>query len=499
MKGFFSPIPAALPLLLWKTPPGLEQVLAQEGVPFEVVRDAHPFVFRGSRYIVFDGRVTPRATLASMLTAEHVAIDVDAIRREELSDPFASLLDTRATRASWPVGFHRVSERVARRPRASIRRRVVGRLRSAVTAAGGAWVRLAPFPYPYRSAFSFRADLDEPVPEDYLRFAAAREPLADCCTHFVSTHAYSHHPAVLRDLGAHDAQSHGHFHHVYRDAEANRVNLERAHRILAGWGIEATGFAAPHGRWSPGLDDVMEDFGYRYSSDFQLGYDDYPFFPWKGDRFSRVLQIPVHPVCEGLFIEAGIGEGQVIGDYLASVVEARLSAGELAVAYGHPERRLGRMPEVMAALARVVEESSLVWRATFTSIARWWRWRAERRWLVIPREAGRIEIQFSDWDDEYPMAVEIHRGAFSASIPVTGPRMILSLGNLVYERSNDGAELPEPPMIERPAPSLKNAVRAAIDWETVTPLGEIPATTLPNRVKRGLRWWKHRQGRARAS
>ncbi len=305
-------------------------------------------------------------------------------------------------------------------------------------------------------------------------------------------------PRCLRDLKEHDAQSHGHFHHVYRDPQANRLNLERAHRILGGFGIDPTGFAAPHGRWSLGLDDALEDFGYRYSSDFQLGYDDFPFFPWKGDRFSRVLQVPVHPVCEGLFLEAGISDGQAIGEYLAEVVASRLEAGELAIAYGHPDRRLGRMPEVLSALARTVESSSLVWRVTFGELARWWRWRAERKWLVIPRDDNRLEIQFDDWDPEYDVALEIHRGDFFCSVPVSGPRMTIGLGGLAYQRSGGGKPLPDPPAIERPSPSLREAVRKAIDWETVTPLAEIPRTTLSNRVKRSLRWWKLKRARTGA-
>ena len=175
----------------------------------------------------------------------------------------------------------------------------------------------------------------------------------------MSTDAYAHHATVLRDLRDHDTQSHGHFHHVYRDPETNRLNLERAHRILESFGLEPMGFAAPHGRWNAGLDDALEDFGYLYSSDFQVGYDDFPFFPWRGDRFSRVLQIPVYPVCEGLFIEAGIGDGRAVGEHLAEVVAARLDAGELAIAYGHPERRLGRMPEVLPALAEVARARPL--------------------------------------------------------------------------------------------------------------------------------------------
>jgi hypothetical protein len=490
MSRLYTAIPVGLPLLLWETPPGLEQILAQEGVPYEVVRDAHPLVLGRGRFILFDGRTTPRATLTAMLSPEQVAIDIDALRAGEPCDPFVALADTRAARASWTVGFRKLTERVSRHDKGRIRRRLIGRLRQAVTAAGGVWIRVAPFPYPYRSAFSFRADLDEPVAEDYFRFAEARASLGDCCTHFVSTHAYAHHPSVLRDLKDHDTQSHGHFHHIYRDPEANRLNLERAHRLLASFGLEPTAFAGPHGRWSPGLDDALEDFGYLYSSDFQLGYDDFPFFPWKCDRFSRVLQIPVHPVCEGLFLEAGLDDGRAIGEYLAGAVATRLAAGELAIAYGHPERRLGRMPEVLQALAATAASSSLTWRVSLSGLARWWRWRAERKWLVIPREDHVLEIQFSEWDPEYEIALEIHRGDFFCSLPVTGPRMTLSLSGLAYERSRGTESLPEPPEIERPSPSLRKAIRAAIDWETVTPLTEIPRSSLPNRVKRGLRWWK---------
>ena len=42
---------------------------------------------------------------------------------------------------------------------------------------------------------------------------------------------------------------------------------------------------------------------------------------------------------------------ELIGDYFRQVIASRLDAGELAVIYGHPERRLGRMPEIMKAIA----------------------------------------------------------------------------------------------------------------------------------------------------
>jgi hypothetical protein len=118
--------------------------------------------------------------------------------------------------------------------------------------------------------------------------------------------------------------------------------------------------------------------------------------------------------------------------------------------------------------------------------------------MVIPREDHRIEIQFSEWDDEYPVALEIHRGDFFCSVPVTGPRMSMSLEGLAYQKSGGVGPLPAPPEVERPSASLRGALRAAIDWETVTPLSEIPRSSLSNRMKRGLRWWRLRRAEARA-
>ena len=94
-----------LPLLLWRTPPGLELILAQEGVPFEMVRDAHPLVV-SRRPVRPVRRPVDAAALARCpaLTPEHVAIDIDVLRRGEPCDPFDALVDTRAAQASWTIG-----------------------------------------------------------------------------------------------------------------------------------------------------------------------------------------------------------------------------------------------------------------------------------------------------------------------------------------------------------------------------------------------------------
>ncbi len=487
----FSNLPP-LPLILWETPPGLEMILQQEGVPTLRARDTHPLAFRAGRFVLYDGRRVSPSTVRSTLTPEHVALDIDLLRREDGQDLFEALVDTRGAKVFWKLSEGVVSERVARFPKATIRHRLIPRLMHAVTNSGGVWARLAPYPFPYRSAFNFRADLDETMPEDYERFARARRPIEDCCTHFVSTHAYGKEQEILQDLRRFDTQSHGHYHFIYRDPEANRRNLRRARRILEDVGFASIGFAAPHGRWNPGLDEVLEDFGYQYSSDFQLGYDDLPFFPWRGDRFSTVLQVPIHPICEGIFMEAGIEGGRAIAEHLSEIVHAKVAAGEPAFVYGHPENRLARYPEVLAGLASAIADEPYLWRVTLSDFAQWWRWRNAQQWSLVPRMGGKYELQFEEWGSQFPLALEVVRGQHVAMVPITGPRMLLRLEDLAYERR--GRPSPPVPQVFPPrSPSLRAAVRNALDWETVTPLDDLPTKLFRDRLKKRLRQWRQPQ------
>lgn len=482
--------PPLLPLLLWKTPPGLEMILRQEGIPFETIHEPHPIVLHRGRFVLFDSQ-SEESARGVPVGVDQVAIDINTLRNGWAYDPFTALIDTQAGLCSWTIAGVSLTERVAAFDKGSIRRALLSRLREEVTRLGGLWIRLAVFPYPYRGAFNLRLDLDEPIPTDYHRFAEARRPLDDCTTHFVSTAAYGLDESVLTDLKHVDTQSHGHFHVVYRDPASNRRNLERAHDCLIAAGFDPVGFAAPEGRWNPGLDAAIERLGYRYSSDFSVGYDDLPFFPWRGDRFSKVLQVPIHPICEGLFLNAGRDDSASIATHLVKVVRARIDQGEPAFVYGHPERRLARFPEVLAALVREIERYDLLWRTTLTEFSHWWAWRGRRRWSVTARGSGRVEVAFEDWSDSYPLTLEIVRGSHVASLPMVRPRGTLQLDGLSFERATARVDLPTPSAV-RPPFSLKAAVRSAIDWETITPVEELDDSSPSLLLKKTLRLLRDR-------
>lgn len=475
-----------LPLVLWKTPPGLEMLLRQEGVPVRLASNDRPTSIRAGRFVLYDGRQGRPRTLDD---ADQVGIDLQDFRD---LPPLANLLDHQGATHSWEVGGTRIRERIGRVDRSAIRGAWIGRLKRAVEQAGGVWARLAPYPYPYRSAFNLRIDLDEPAPDDYFAFARARKPLDDCSTHFVCTAAYGALPDVLADLRGLDTQSHGHHHHVYRNPAQNLANLQRADQVLRDRGFAPTGFAGPGGRWNRGLGLALESLGYAYSSEFQTGHDDWPFSPWLDDRFSTVLQLPIHPVCEGIFLEAGIDDPAAIADYLAGVLRAHVASGTPAFLYGHPEGRLGRYPSIVDRLAREVSALSRTWRVTLTEFARWWRWRDDRRWALVARGPGWVEAVCENWDSAYPLAVEIDQGGHSATLPISSARTPIRLDRLVYERRQWRADLPSPTAETAPF-SLRGTIRRAIDWELVTPLEELPSQTWPDRLKYRLRRWKRWQ------
>jgi hypothetical protein len=150
---------------------------------------------------------------------------------------------------------------------------------------------------------------------------------------------------------------------------------------------------------------------------------------------------------------------------------------------------------VIAALAEAVAGEALLWRVTLTEFARWWRWRDGRAWSLVTRPAGLLEVQFDDWRPDYALGLEVVRGRHVATVPLATSRTTLRLGDLAYVFRPARPGVPAPTLVRR-SPSLRAVLRTALDWETTTPLDELPTDTLPDRVKKGLRLWREtRRGR----
>ena len=476
-----------LPLILWRTPGPVEQMLRQEGVPIVLADDEAAFRTSAGRFVIHDGGCTrDERRLVAMLRPGQVSIDIDRCRGGVLFDPFAAWLDTSTRLKTWRIGAAILTERVARYEKAALRRRVVDTIRYDVLAAGGVWIRQAPWAVGMRGVFHFRADLDEPFPEDVRRFLDAVEPVGDALTVFVSTRAYGTDVATLGRLRPYDVQSHGHHHVAYRRPDANHRNLARAAAVLREHGFDPDGFAAPESRWSPHVDHAAEAVGARFGSEFSLAYDDRPFFPARRDGRSPILQIPVHPLCEGLWPEAS-DRAECVGMHLRRVVEARLDAGEPAFVYGHPERRLGRMPHAIRPLVESVTGRPRLWRVTMREYAAWWRRRIGLAWTVRMTDPGRFIAEVARSSSVFEAALEVVRADGSvAVVDPQGERAVIDLAALRFETRR--AEPPLPPPVDSSAErGLKTALKRLLDWETVTPVEELAADTPLKALKRELR------------
>ena len=472
-----------LPLVVGETHPSLRRILSQEGIPWRDRERGEP----QGRFLLFDSAINARQTVA----AGQVAIDMDEIRASSADDPFVALDDTRARRAVWQIGGYAVSEEVSRRDKRELRRKVIDRLRARVEEAGGIWLRVAAVPFPYRAAFSFRFDHDEFVASDFDGVMDAIRGHEHATTHFVCGSTHEGQVEALARLRGLDVGSHGYWHHTYADQGANQRNIARGIEALRGRGIEPSGFAAPHGRYHDSLPKILGSLGVSHSSEFGLAYDDWPFF----EQDARVLQIPIHPICLGIFLEAAAAGGvasrdeqtraaEAVANHLCRVAETKYQGGEPIFLYGHPDRRLGRHTQVLQRVFATVDGFAAVWKTNYSQFARWWRRRAEVR-VRAYRAESEIVVLAEGLPPDFRVAVEVARGDHVAPLPLSDRVMRFSPDGLVFQ--NRRPRSPHSPRRFDRLPSLRASVLRLLDWETTTPLDELSTDNWKGWVKHRLR------------
>ncbi len=472
-----------LPLILDHVPPGLAEVLAQEGIPFEQRENG----LTQGRFVLFDSR---QGTCRPIARGQ-LAVDVDRFRRGSGEDPFAALDDQRAQRHRWQIAGLTVAEEIARVDRRAVRRKLLASLREQIERSGGIWLGVAAFPFPYRSALNFRIDYDRYDRQDFdetFRTIAGNE---HATSHFVNAAAYLPHDDALARLRGLDVGSHGYRHHTYRTAKENLTNVRRGIETLRALGIEPSGFAAPHGRFNRGLLEALETLGVGHSSEFGLAYDELPFFPNAGN----VLQIPVHPVSLGIFLEAVQGEGprrasatqqavRAAIDHFRETARGKYRAGEPLFFYGHPTGRLGRFPQVLRAVFDTADAFGAIWKTTLSEFAAWWRVRAGLRISVV-REQNRFVVTAAGQSSAYRVAIDYWRGPHVARMPLDRRVLRFSPSALAYENRTARPTV-RPVRIDR-GEGLRGRVRRWIDFERETPIEEIGTGSWRNWAKRTLR------------
>lgn len=475
------PLPL-LPLVLARVPRALRRALAQEGVPC-VEQAISP---AGGRFVLFDSTISTGAHAVPGQTP----IDVNLLRSAWQEDPFESLDDERTLRRAWRIGPLAPSETVARVDKRVVRERLLADLRKRLEAAGGIWMRVGAFPFPYRGAFNFRIDHDDFVFGDFGATLAATTGYEHAISHYVCASTHAPHAESLARLAGCHVGSHGYWHHTYRTAEENLQNIGRGIEALRNAGVEPVGFAAPHGRFNRGLHAALESLGVSHSSEFGLAYDDLPFFPYEG----RVLQIPVHPICLGVFLEASdeptspprtpADAAQLALSHFERMIDEKRRAGEPVFLYGHPEGRLGRFPHVLRAALNAATRHADIWGVNLAEFADWWRARGKLT-VEVSREEGGLRASVQHAPPGYRFALELCRGEQIATLPVEANSIRFCPDSAKIKTRVAAPRLYPTPSDQSEA--FRVSLRRYLDWERVTPIEEINVRTWRGWAKRTLR------------
>lgn len=473
-----------LPLVVRGVHPALVRALQQEGIP---TTDADPT--GECKFHLFDSAATDRPELRP----HQVGIDVRRLSSIQGLDPWLALEDEQSARRFWQLDGLVVSEQVSRIDKRKLRWQLLGKLREALELAGGVWARVAPVPYPFRTAFNFRIDHDDYVPEDFHAVMQIARQYSQCMSHFVCAADFVDRPAALdafRDL---DVGSHGFRHHTYHDAPDNARNIAKGIEALRQAGLAPRGFVAPHGKFHRGLLAAMQSQGLEYSSEFSLAYDEWPFTPAGGS----IPQMPVHPICLGICLEAAraglvrCSSRRTLGERAAEItllhfrriLRERADNGEPIFLYGHPSGRLGRYPYVLAGILESAIQSREIWPTTLSQFSQWWQKRIAVQVQLIAKESG-YEVRASNLASD-AAAFEIHQENRVAALPLQSEVSFVRRDELSFLPR--GGYQPLRVVQKTEHVPLKQSFLRYIDWEKETPVEELSAKTWRSWTKRVLR------------
>ncbi|MBN2465489.1 hypothetical protein JXD38_07695 [candidate division WOR-3 bacterium] len=336
---------------------------------------------------------------------------------------------------------------VARTSRGDVRRLVGNSFRLLFAHQGLPYVHLSSVPGRDRSAFAFRVDTDFGPRKNLEAVARLGERVGMKFSWFVNVGAHKAHLDLFAGLvrQGHDIQLHCLRHTVYPDYKRNLDNFRAAKETMGEAGIVPCGVVAPFGEWSPNLNRAFEELGFEYSSEFCSAYDDLPFRPVVRGRLSRVLQVPVHPVCIGRLVAARASEKQIAA-YFRKVVDLQVARQEPCILYDHPER-IAQFEDLLADVLTYGKERCGS-TTTMTSYARWWRRR--ERFIWDASVSGKVLKVTAEQEDRDLSVVAEQDGRY-VLLPVRAGEHLLS--DLNWQL------LPEPvPFDQRVLQSRKSSV-----------------------------------------
>jgi hypothetical protein len=232
------------------------------------------------------------------------------------------------------------------------------------------------YPGGHPSVFTFRVDTDKGNETEL------RELYEVCAKHgipgtwFVDVHSHERWLDFFSSFAGQEIGLHCYRHETAAEREAVSANFGKGCRLLREAGFSVNGASAPCGTWNEAVDSVYTELGMAYSSEFSLDYDDMPFFPETPSGISRVMQLPIHPICVGSMKRSGY-TSRMMREYFRTAALSSIASREPVCFYHHPTHHNW---DVFDDMFTFITEMNLP-KMTYSAYAAWWR----QRIAVMPR------------------------------------------------------------------------------------------------------------------
>lgn len=288
-------------------------------------------------------------------------------------DPGPLFVGTSSARRSFYAPFARYpTEVVARQSKNEWRKLVTDTLRQLHFRRGLPFAQVSYFPGTATNLFLYRIDSDYGEASQIDRLYQLAEKHQIRMTWFLHVAAHDSWLSRFHASSCHEIAVHSYDHTLLSSYELARYQIDRACRRLHDAGFQPAGFAAPFGIWNEPLARAAEEVGFVYASEFAFDYDNLPSYPWLQDRFSSVLQVPIHPVCIGNLRRLKVKSDDMMA-YFRFVIEKKISHDEPVALYHHPTHEEWEVVDDL--LSCVTGKRLPSW--TFLEYADWWKRRLE--------------------------------------------------------------------------------------------------------------------------
>jgi hypothetical protein len=302
-------------------------------------------------------------------------------------DPACAIADSRTIAKSYYAARRRLPyEHVPLVSKQEVRKIVARALEILHRKIGLPYVHRWYYPGRSSSVAALRIDTDFAAESDLRGLSDLSSALAIPFSWFIDVESQIPHLDVYRSMRNQEIGLHCFRHRRYKNAAVAAGDIGEGAKILRERGFAIGGCALPYGQWSAEFGKVIEQYGFRYSSEFAYDVDNLPSYPDLGYHRSGVLQIPVHPISIGNLRRQGFPE-QEMAEYFESVVRMKISRREPALMYHHPKNQGRNVLEAMFSALR--RESATI--MTMAEYAAWWADRTDDL-LTLDAQADRLLI-----------------------------------------------------------------------------------------------------------